>query len=187
MATRNLLILPSLTLLSCLCTVAGGGAHAGFLRGEYLRQVERDLRLLATEAGKLLPECPGTSQDLYYDANITIQQYEDDEVVCDDEDMVYVGLELEKIVKELERIYPEYSNEWLDTKVCAVPHVEVAEEEIVGDGGEKPTDGPETTEGPVGKAPTDNKDNPMELPSKSPTNPPTNSSAPTPTENMARV
>jgi len=179
--TRKLLLLSSLALLSCLQTVAGGEENAAFLRGEYLRQLAHDLRKLYD--GETLPECPGTGVYLYYDANITIESmdvvYEDEEELCTDEDMVYVGEDLQKIVKELEKEYPKYANEFLETELCAAPDFEEIEEDevydVVGEGQGVDVEAAENdaidmSPGAVTDPPTAS---PTESPSASPTQSPT--------------
>jgi hypothetical protein len=94
--------------------------NAGFLRGDYLRQLARDIKQLDRK-----PDCPGTLFDLYYDANITLDTEEDEDAECTDDDMVYVGEEIARFVKELESEYPKYANEFLDTTLCTVPESQV--------------------------------------------------------------
>lgn len=146
--TRIVLLLPSLALIACLQTaIASGKDNAGFLRGEYLRQLAHDLRLLDSS----LPKCPGTGVYLYYDANITLETVEEEGAECTEEDMAYIRVEMEKFVKELESEYPKFSNEFLDTTLCAVPEIEeedIGEEDI-------PTDA--HTNAPTGKGRVDIK------------------------------
>ena len=94
--------------------------ETSFLHGDYLRQLARDLRQLD---GK--PDCPGTLMDLYFDANITLDTEEDEDKECTDDDMVNVGEEIARFMKELESEYPKYSNEFLDTSLCTVPENEL--------------------------------------------------------------
>lgn len=138
-----------------------GGDNGACLRGEYLRQVARNLRQLG---GNKLKECPGTIVSLYYDANITVEGMDPEYEECSDDDMVYVCVELEKIVKELENKYPRYTNEFLETKLCPVPEVEVTRIEDDEDDGDTIDQSPGAVTDPP--APTDS---PIDSPTSSPT------------------
>jgi hypothetical protein len=63
--------------------------------------------------------------DLYFDANITLDTEEDEDKECTDDDMVNVGEEIARFMKEVESEYPKYSNEFLDTSLCTVPENEL--------------------------------------------------------------
>ena len=64
---------------------------------------------------------------MYYDANITLDTEEDEDAECTDDDMVYIGEEMARFVKEFETNYPKYSKEFIETTLCTMPDSELLE------------------------------------------------------------
>jgi hypothetical protein len=121
-------LLRTLTLLSCVAIASGDGYD--------LRGLERLLleRYLPSE----LPDCPGETVNMFYDMNFTIEEAFDDSEIdcpvddenctdyvgnCTDNDFINIGLLLVNITAEVEATYPKFRDEFVDTKVCAVPYI----------------------------------------------------------------
>lgn len=106
-------------LYSVLSLLAFNGdtrlTDSSFLRGGHRR--------LGEPEGKSLPDCHGHTIDLFFNANFTIESTSEAEN-CTDNDFVYLGLLLERIVDELQQEYPSFKQEYIKTSICRVPIVE---------------------------------------------------------------
>jgi len=95
------------------------------LRGGQRRLVQSDL-----------PECLGGTIDLFYNANFTIECANEIEN-CTDDDFDHMGLLLEHFVGKIEKDYPSYKQEFINTKVCPIP---IAENSTTAEEGDSAND-----------------------------------------------